>query len=94
MRAERRQHAKSEEKKLPCESGNNAAESFKFLNTLTRQGRQLRMLRGITRERTRKTHVTFYFRILLFNSLCRLSSTDSTALFWLETVTFGMNGVC
>ena len=60
---ERRQHAKSEEKKLPSESENNAAESFKFLNTLTRQGRQLRMLRVFTRERTRKTHRTFYFRI-------------------------------
>ena len=41
--AERRHHAKSE-KKLPSESGNNAAESFKFLNILTRQGMQLRML--------------------------------------------------
>ena len=61
--AERRQHAKREEKKLPSESGNNAAESFKFLNILTRQGRQLRMLRVLTRERTRKTHRTFYFRI-------------------------------
>ena len=54
MRTERKQHAKNE-KKLPSESGNNAAGSFKFLNSLTRQGRQLRMLRGCTRER-RKTH--------------------------------------
>ena len=54
---------KEKKKKLPSESGNNAAESFKFLNILTRQGRQLRMLRVLTRERTRKTHRTFYFRI-------------------------------
>ena len=54
---------KVKKKKLPSESGNNAAESFKFLNILTRQGRQLRMLRVFTRERTRKTHRTFYFRI-------------------------------
>ena len=81
-------------KNYRAKAGKNAAESFTFLNILTRQGRQLCMFRGFTRERTRKTHVTFYFRILLFNSLCRLSSTNSTALFWLETVTFGMNGVC
>ena len=93
LRTERKQHAKNETI-LPSESGNNAAGSFKFLNSLTRQGRQLRMLRGCTRERTRKTHGTFYFVIFLFISLCRLSCTDSTALFLVETVTFGMNGVC
>ena len=59
LRTERKQHAKNE-KNLPSESGNNAAGSFKFLNSLTRQGRQLRMIRGCTRERTRKTHGTFY----------------------------------
>ena len=93
MRTERKQHAKNE-KKLPSESGNNAAGRFKFLNSLTRQGRQLRMFRGCTRERTRKTHGTFYLVIFLFISLCRLSCTESTALFLVETVTFGMNGVC
>ena len=73
---------KVKKKKLPSESGNNAAESFKFLNILTRQGRQLRMLRVFTRERTRKTYILFSH--FLFNSLCRLSCTDSSALFRLD----------
>ena len=70
-------------KKLPSESGNNAAESFKFLNILTRQGRQLRMLRVSTRERTQDAQ-DILFSHFLFNSLCRLSCTDSPALFRLD----------
>ena len=63
--AERRHHAKSE-KNLPSESGNNAAESFKFLNILTRQVCNCACSEGLrAREHARRTgHSIFAFSCL------------------------------